>query len=217
LKRLRSAETFKSVAAYFESCNAGSTMRLTHLKQFKPSTLFLLNIFDQLLDTIEYLYHNGVRHGDTHMGNLLLYVPDENALLPKKRSTQDFTISINEDDGAPMDKRRTYGNCFKHLFAVVVCNEGNKVKNLNSQAHLAVAKLFAPTVWIQSGTPALNAPVDLTGHLALWWRDEYSEDINNFELPEDERMYTDAIWAKGKKECPDYAEKHGEPLYTLNY
>ncbi|KAK7897680.1 hypothetical protein LTR67_004310 [Exophiala xenobiotica] len=117
-----------------------------------------------------------------------------------------------------MDKRRTCGNCFKHLFAViVVCNEGNKVKNLNSQVHLAVAKLFAPTVWIQSATPALNAPVDLTGYLALWWRDEYSEDINNFELPEDERMYTDAIWAKVQKKCPNYAEKHGEPLYTLNY
>jgi hypothetical protein len=115
-----------------------------------------------------------------------------------------------------MDKRRTYGNWFKHLFAVVVCDKGNKVKNPNSQVHLVVAKLFAPTVWIQSATPALNAPVDLTGHLALWWRDEYSEDINNFELPEDERMYTDATWAKVQKKCPAYAAKHQEPLYILN-
>jgi hypothetical protein len=30
-------------------------------------------------------------------------------------------------------------------------------------------------------------------------------------------MYTDVTWAKVKKKCPDYAEKHGEPLYTLNY
>ncbi|KAK5228616.1 hypothetical protein LTR47_000057 [Exophiala xenobiotica] len=116
-----------------------------------------------------------------------------------------------------MDIRRTYGSCVKYLFAIVVCDEGNKVKNSDSQVHLAVAKLFAPKVWIQSGTPALNAPVDLTGYLALWWRDEYNDDIDNCELPEDERMYTDATWAKVQKKCPDYAEKHRELLYTLNY
>ncbi|KAK5210168.1 hypothetical protein LTR41_003836 [Exophiala xenobiotica] len=200
LKRFNS-ETFKSVAAYSEFCNAGSTLRLTHQKQFKPSTLFLLKIFDQVLDTIGYLHHSGVGHGDTHMGNLLLYVPDENALLPKKRSTQDFTISIK----GMMERRWTYA---AHMAVV---------KNSDSQVHLAVAKLFAPKVWIQSGTPALNAPVDLTGYLALWWRDEYNDDIDNCELPEDERMYTDATWAKVQKKCPDYAEKHRELLYTLNY
>ncbi|KAJ9502851.1 hypothetical protein H2202_001973 [Exophiala xenobiotica] len=212
LKRFNS-ETFKSVAAYSEFCNAGSTLRLTHQKQFKPSTLFLLKIFDQVLDTIGYLHHSGVGHGDTHMGNLLLYVPDENALLPKKRSTQDFTISIK----GMMERRWTYAAHMAYLFAIVVCDEGNKVKNSDSQVHLAVAKLFAPKVWIQSGTPALNAPVDLTGYLALWWRDEYNDDIDNCELPEDERMYTDATWAKVQKKCPDYAEKHRELLYTLNY
>ncbi|KAK5561910.1 hypothetical protein LTR46_000715 [Exophiala xenobiotica] len=190
------SETFKSVAAYSEFCN----------KQFKPSTLFLLKIFDQLLDTIEYLHHNGVGHGDTHMGNLLLAT-----------ATQDCTISINEDDGAPMDKRRTYGSCVTYLFAIVVCDEGNKVKNPNSQVHLDITDSFTRQMRDSSDTPALNAPVDLTGYLALWWRDEYNDDIDNSELPEDERMYTDATWAKVQKKCPDYAEKHRELLYTLNY
>ncbi|KAK5449450.1 hypothetical protein LTS15_008994 [Exophiala xenobiotica] len=60
LKRLNS-ETFKSVAAYSEFCNAGSTMRLTHLEEPEPSTLFLLKTFDQLLDTIEYRHHSGAK------------------------------------------------------------------------------------------------------------------------------------------------------------
>ncbi|KAK5230948.1 hypothetical protein LTR99_000740 [Exophiala xenobiotica] len=75
-------DTFKSVAVYFDYCNAGSIMRLTHLKQFKPSTLLLLNIFDQLLGTIAYLHQDGVAHGDAHTGNMFLHFPNENTLLP---------------------------------------------------------------------------------------------------------------------------------------
>lgn len=75
-------ETFKSVAAYFDYCNADSIMRLTHFKQFKPSTLFLLKTFDQLLDTFGYLHRNGVAHRDAHMANLFLHFPNDNAPLP---------------------------------------------------------------------------------------------------------------------------------------
>jgi serine/threonine protein kinase len=75
-------DTFKSVAAYFDYCNGGSMMRLTHLEQFKPSTLLLLKIFGQLLGTIAYLHRCGVAHGDTHMGNMFLHFPNENTLLP---------------------------------------------------------------------------------------------------------------------------------------
>jgi len=64
-------------------------------------------------------------------------------------TNQDFGLNLDEEDGTSMDQRLIYGSCFRHLFAVVVCDERNKVKNPNSQLHLAVAKLFDPIAWIQ--------------------------------------------------------------------
>ncbi|KAL6249156.1 hypothetical protein RBB50_004219 [Rhinocladiella similis] len=34
-----------------------------------------------------------------------------------------------------------------------------------------------PTIWIQSATPALNRPSDLTRYFTLWWKDQFLTDL----------------------------------------
>ncbi len=82
--------------------------------------------------------------------------------------TADYDIEAAEEDGEVAEAGVTYTSCAKHLFHTVMCDEGTKVKNPLSRAHLAVAKLYTPCIWIQSATPALNKPGDFTGYLALW-------------------------------------------------
>ncbi|KAI1619429.1 hypothetical protein EDD37DRAFT_643783 [Exophiala viscosa] len=70
-------------------------------------------------------------------------------------SVADVDEDVPDDEKEQVDEGLTYGSCFKHLFADVNCDEGNKVDNPSSRLHQALLKPFAPIVWIQSATPAL--------------------------------------------------------------
>lgn len=73
---------YKGASLFFEVCNGHTMERLADRADFKPSTLFIWRIFDQLVDTFAFLHRNDVAHTNAHLGNIFLHFPDADAKLP---------------------------------------------------------------------------------------------------------------------------------------
>lgn len=60
------------------------------------------------------------------------------------------------------------------MFARVLVDEGQKIKNSMSKAHRGIFNSFSDHYWIITATPMINTAANMHGYLALFWRPSFS-------------------------------------------
>ncbi|KAI9782077.1 MAG: hypothetical protein M1839_005423 [Geoglossum umbratile] len=76
----------------------------------------------------------------------------------------------------PSTKRRKndgaeyrYRSRMKDLFAMVILDEGHRMRNTYTKTWASISLLHAKYHWLITATPVVNSPLDMVGQLALLW------------------------------------------------
>ncbi|RMZ74721.1 hypothetical protein DV737_g5805, partial [Chaetothyriales sp. CBS 132003] len=108
-------------------------------------------------------------------------------------------------DNYGYDDRVVYMNPMRGRFLRVVCDEGQKVKNIYTKTHLGIWYSFARHYWIVSATPMLNSAVDLLGYLWLFWRSSWDvAHHTDKEVSMSSELYTHRGRSTFRTDYPDY-------------
>ena len=74
---------------------------------------------------------------------------------------------------AGLKKASVWYSSLRHHFSVLGLDVGHSVQNPQTQRHRGPYRLYAPTVFVTTATPAINKTADMSGYLNFWkpeWR-----------------------------------------------